>query len=240
MPESFGKSQPILSENPSEALGLVELSPEDRQNLFDFLQRTHQARVALGRGRCADVYTSDRIPFFRGDLCVKAIRKTAATINAPEDEFNVHEQVYIAGIRTPRPLCLITDSLAGTDRPNAFILMERIHGVTLREYLVEQGGFTADEAVVFKKQIEKLILAMRESDIYHRDLHLNNIMIDTKTRELYLIDWGNGKRIYFSEEHDTVLQHTKKEIIGGRIKETRKFFIDDREILKEIDIYTKK
>jgi serine/threonine protein kinase len=76
------------------------------------------------------------------------------------------------------------------ERPIAFLVMDFIDGLTLREWL--EGDHSAQERKHMFQQIIDQIEALHKLNIQHGDLHKGNIVIDKKTQKPYLIDFGKS------------------------------------------------
>lgn len=62
-----------------------------------------------------------------------------------------------------------------------YIVMEKIHGKTIENE--SEIDFYIDE--IFNK-----INLLYDNNIYYNDIHVNNFMIDNKTKNIYIIDYG--------------------------------------------------
>lgn len=58
-----------------------------------------------------------------------------------------------------------------------YIVMELVNGITLKEYMKQQGRLTPDEVVNFSSQIAKALAHAHERGIIHRDIKPQNIML---------------------------------------------------------------
>jgi serine/threonine protein kinase len=79
----------------------------------------------------------------------------------------------------------------GTDiNPSLYLIQERIHGMTLYEY-VKQPEFTLDVCQRIIKQVWTTLIALSVSpyQLYHNDLHGGNIMVKPDGT-IVILDWG--------------------------------------------------
>jgi len=73
----------------------------------------------------------------------------------------------------------------------AFILvMEMAEGGDLLEYANQKGGCTETEARQIFVQLLSAISYTHSQGIIHRDLKLENILLDVERRHIYIADWG--------------------------------------------------
>lgn len=84
----------------------------------------------------------------------------------------------------------------------AYIIMEYLEGITLAEYLKENGTIPEDVAVQMMIPIMTSLKAVHEAGIIHRDIAPDNIMIST-TGAIKLIDFGAAR--YATTSHSRSL-----------------------------------
>ena len=70
-----------------------------------------------------------------------------------------------------------------------YIVMEYIDGITLKEYIEQQGALTSKEAVHFTTQILGALQHAHEKGIVHRDIKPQNIMLK-QNGEIKVMDFG--------------------------------------------------
>lgn len=83
----------------------------------------------------------------------------------------------------------------------AYIVMEFIDGISLKDYLKEKGGrSTEEETLAIMKPVLEALVQVHKSGIIHRDISPDNIMLtfeDTKTnskiKSVKLIDFGAAR-----------------------------------------------
>ena len=73
-----------------------------------------------------------------------------------------------------------------------FIVMELVDGITLKEYIAENGRLSMDKAIDFSMQIAAGIEAAHESHIIHRDIKPQNIIV-SKNGNIKVTDFGIAK-----------------------------------------------
>jgi len=75
-----------------------------------------------------------------------------------------------------------------TDEP--YIVMEYVDGNNLADILSAHGPFGIDDAIGFLTQISSALAAAHEQNIVHRDVKPANVLIDNKTNQATLTDFG--------------------------------------------------
>lgn len=80
----------------------------------------------------------------------------------------------------------------GEDDGLNYMVMECVDGVTLKEYISENGAFQWQEACNFCIQIGSALSEAHSHDVIHRDIKPQNILI-TKDRVLKVTDFGIAK-----------------------------------------------
>jgi serine/threonine protein kinase len=91
----------------------------------------------------------------------------------------------------------------------AYIVMEYIDGISLKEYLQNRGGkLNANETLNIMESIIRSLAIIHQNNLLHRDISPDNIMI-SNNGEVKLIDFGAAR--YFSDDSEksmtVVLKH---------------------------------
>ena len=76
-----------------------------------------------------------------------------------------------------------------------FITMEFVEGSDLRRILVENGKLPPDQAIEIIRQVCKALDAAHSAGVIHRDLKPQNIMRETKTGRILVMDFGLARTI---------------------------------------------
>lgn len=153
----------------------------------------------LGQGMTAEVCflaSNDK-------LCLKVYKKKIEEVEGlfflpPEDELYMQNKVSFikGGARSPKAYCAFEDN--ETEDGLKYLLMERLNAVSIED--VACGRAELPESFDFYKfsvALKKYIEDMHDVfNIYHRDLHEGNIMIDKVTGMPYVIDFGTSKEFY--------------------------------------------
>jgi serine/threonine-protein kinase len=84
----------------------------------------------------------------------------------------------------------------GVDSGSPFIVMERLHGYTLRTYLDRHGPFELQDAVGLMLQLLDALVATHAAGVIHRDVKPSNVFLSLEhdgTVRVKLIDFGLAK-----------------------------------------------
>jgi serine/threonine-protein kinase len=113
----------------------------------------------------------------------------------------------------------------GVERGTPFIVMERLHGETLRSRLTEDGPLPVGEAVAIACQLLDALTATHEAGVIHRDVKPSNVFISELSSDeapiVKLIDFGLAKVIRAHEapesERATGEELSSAEMVAGTL-----------------------
>jgi len=161
------------------------------------LEKQYKVGEVLGNGGFGTVYAGIR----RRD------GKSVAIKQIPKSKVPSFE--ILKGRKVPLELALMkaVQSIEGVvklldyfERSDSFVIvMERPDNCRdMFDYITEKGALEESVARGFFKQIVETVLACHSEGVIHRDIKDENILIDTETGKLKLIDFGSGA--FFKEE----------------------------------------
>jgi serine/threonine-protein kinase len=109
----------------------------------------------------------------------------------------------------------------GVERGTPFIVMERLHGDTLRSRLREFGPLSLGEAVAVTCQLLDALTATHEAGVIHRDVKPSNVFLAHvgETTTVKLIDFGLAKVMRTAEDGEKHADDdlTSHEMISGTL-----------------------
>lgn len=168
---------------PSAGLGLVG-KPGELFAAGDTVGGYHQYQIkgVLGRGAMSCVYEAYD-PTLERMVAIKALEPGG-------DSERLHkEAVAIASLRHGS---LVSIYGAGEHQGVPYLVMERLYGLTLREYIdthLAAGGCAVAEALEILAAVAEVLDCIHRHGIVHRDLKPDNIMMETGGR-VVLLDFG--------------------------------------------------
>ena len=86
----------------------------------------------------------------------------------------------------------------------AYIVMEFVEGITLAQYIRENGVFSYDELIDLMTPIIKSLAQIHRQGVIHRDISPENIQIGLDDR-FYLLDFGAAKKFDQNSPQNTVI-----------------------------------
>lgn len=189
--QSPGKSPPmahgVKQENANEIHGLKHMSETE------FIQKYHLGKV-LGQGTSGTVYEllNDPTHVFKCIHLNDQHPNFETNLKLAMKEFNVIKSI---GISKDHHLAAMHDvfytTKPGTHDILVWILMDRYED--LFDWLFEHNNFATLRATQVYRwfgQMAKALHKLHQHRIVHRDIKLENMLIDPKTKDIYLADFG--------------------------------------------------
>jgi len=118
-------------------------------------------------------------------------------------EANFQEEVSkikFKGVKVPFPYW--TASLTSEDGESLQIFaMQKMNAITVNDLFAGEGKLPENfDLEYFMDTLTKFINEMHNRNLYHRDLHFGNVMIDMETGDPVVIDFGKSTKASSSED----------------------------------------
>jgi serine/threonine protein kinase/tetratricopeptide (TPR) repeat protein len=137
----------------------------------------------LGVGGMGEVHRAEDTRL-RREVAIKILHPEAAASSEWLSRFR-REARLASALQHPH-ICTIHE--LGEHEGQAFIVMERLEGVTMRE-LIEQGALAPARVVAFARQVAEALDAAHRRGIIHRDIKPANLFV-TDNDHLKVLDFG--------------------------------------------------
>jgi hypothetical protein len=106
------------------------------------------------------------------------------------DEFRITLYLQEGGFPVASPYCVIIKKAFLTKTPYILTYYEE-NGVDLTEFL---HGASQRERCRAIKKFATLMSQLEKLGVYHPDLHLNNVLVDSKTKALLFLDFDKARK----------------------------------------------
>ena len=155
------------------------------EELVECLQKLEMHTESIGLGGNAEVFGIKEGPFSK--VCLKKVAKIPQIrCNDIDTETKIQSMARSAGVRIP--LALVSFEAGGQE----YLIMERIIGNTVGEISASPSKLPENfDPKLFIQKLIQMVERMHNADIYHRDLHTNNVMIDSEGLPV-IIDFGTA------------------------------------------------
>jgi eukaryotic-like serine/threonine-protein kinase len=177
-------SLPATPPTPSRAFSGIYLKQEILQP-GDIIGGRYEILLLLGEGGMGSVYKARDREVDR-TVALKLIRPELASNPAILARFK--QELLTAHQVTHKNVIRIYD-IAEADGVK-FITMEFVEGSDLRRILIDNGKLPPDKAIEIIRQVCLALDAAHSAGIIHRDLKPQNIMQDSKTGRILVMDFG--------------------------------------------------
>jgi serine/threonine protein kinase len=148
----------------------------------------------------------------------------------------VNEAQMYEKIRHPNIVKIFSTGVINDDKKTIeipYLLMNYIRGENLANILKKKAPFKISRVIRLSQNILSALDAIHKNKIIHRDLKPSNIMIDEKTGEAVIIDFGIAKDIV-----STTRITTTGAFLGSPLYMAPEQFMDSSAVGIETDIYS--
>jgi serine/threonine-protein kinase len=184
----------------------------------------------LGRGAMGEVLLAEHIALGK-QVAVKLLH---AELSCSPDGAVLIERLRLEAqiARVVHPNLVAITDVGTTPGGRHFLVMERLHGRTLRDELARRGHLPVAEAVALTRQLLAGLGAIHGAGIVHRDIKLENLL--GGERVLKILDFGIAKIVDVELHPDApapLALATRKGVAIG----TPRFLAPEQAMGKEVD-----
>ena len=159
----------------------------DQNNAMDFkLPNNLEPIRLLGQGSMASVLLARDVGLKRL-VAVKFLRDEFSTDSIVQRRFEREAQ---AAAKLSHDCVTTVYSVGRNENDAPYIVMEYVDGNNLADILAARGPFDISETIALLTQISSALAAAHEHGIVHRDVKPANVLIDNKTNQATLTDFG--------------------------------------------------
>jgi len=154
-------------------------------------EQSYRVGEVLGKGGFGTVYSGIRIRDGRG-VAIKQVAKSKVI------EWTFYNQrmvpLELKLLHTVQSVNGVIKLIDYFERPDSYIyVLERpSRSKDLFDFITEKGALEEKLAVKFFKQIVQTVVDCHAKGVVHRDIKDENLIVDLKTGQLKLIDFGSG------------------------------------------------
>ena len=149
--------------------------------------KRYEVLSKIGAGGMADVYKGKDTMLNRY-VAIKVLKKEYREDENLVRKFHSEAQAA-AGLLNPN---IVNVYDVGEDRGLYYMVMELVEGITLKQYIEQNGRLNMETAIDFSIQIASGLEAAHENHIIHRDIKPQNIIV-SKNGNIKVTDFGIAK-----------------------------------------------
>lgn len=139
-----------------------------------------QKLVRIGHGGTGEVWLVED-PVTKQQYAAKCLKEETKALLKHEAE--VLNQLHHHGIPTYVGMYTIENE--------AMLCMEYIQGISLRDYLMQNGACSQSMVIQIASELLDILAYLHQHHIIHGDLKLQNVMM-TYTQHIYVVDFGSA------------------------------------------------
>ena len=181
----------------------------------------------IGQGGIGEVYEAEHITSPGNQVAIKILTTTAREKETLVKRF-IREARSCMVLDHPR-IIKVFEIDSYNNRP--YFVMEYIKGQPLDKIVKKSGAISAMNALKIGGHITHALIYAHSHNIIHRDLKPSNILIEDKTLNVKLIDFGLAKML--DQTSLTVTHH----LVGTPRYMSPEQMVDSKEVDERIDIY---
>merc|ERR1711913_18189 len=175
------------------------------------LQSEYILKKILGKGGFGRVFSAVRISDGL-EVAVKEVLKDSRYQTDNKTKTDIPTEVALMQqVENIEGVIKILDYIDDTEC--YYIVMEKINSKDLFDFITDEGPLPENFAKGMFSEIVQTVIQCRDSGVLHRDIKDENILVDLKTYNVKLIDFGSGCEHNHHEEPDKVF----KEFRGTRV-----------------------
>merc|ERR1712045_918412 len=175
------------------------------------LESEYSLQKLLGKGGFGRVFSAVRICDGL-EVAVKEVLKDSRYQNDNRSKTDIPTEVALMQqVEDIEGVIKILDYIDDTEC--YYIIMEKINSKDLFDFITDQGPLPENFARGMFSDVVETVIQCRDSGVLHRDIKDENILVDLKSFNIKLIDFGSGCEHNYHEEPDKVF----KEFRGTRV-----------------------
>jgi len=183
-------------------------------------QSEYVLKKMLGKGGFGRVFSAIRISDGL-EVAVKEVLKDIRYQNDNKIKTDIPTEVALMQqVENIEGVIQILDYIDDTDC--YYIVMEKINSKDLFDFITDQGPLPENFARKMFSDVVQTVIHCRNSGVLHRDIKDENILVDMKTYDIKLIDFGSGCEHNHHEEPEKVFT----EFRGTRVYSPPEWILD--------------
>lgn len=151
------------------------------------LDDRYQIKSVVGSGGMSRVFLADDLITHR-ELAIKMLREELASDDAAVRRF-IHESKAVSMLSHPNIVAVYDMSVESEEK---YIALEYADGITLKEYMRQNGPLSPEETIHIAVQILSALQHAHSRGIIHRDIKPQNIIV-SPDGSIKLTDFGIAK-----------------------------------------------